>query len=114
MQARLDEESKAKQMLSDLEKIGPDGDGFSTKLAEFRAAVLAHAEAEEHQVFPLLDANLSDDELHKMGDALRTAETMAPTHPHPHGPESAIGNALVGPFVAMADKVRDVLESHSG
>jgi hypothetical protein len=34
---------------------------------------------------------------------------MAPTHPHPHGPTSGIGNQLVGPFVAMVDKVRDKL-----
>src|SRR3954470_13605752 len=113
VQARLDEESEAKRMLSDLEKLGPDGDGFGTMLAQFKAAVIKHAEAEEAQVFPLLDSNVDEDELRKMGDALRTAEAMAPTHPHPHGPETATGNMLVGPFVAMVDKVRDGLKSHS-
>src|SRR3954451_9183218 len=113
LQARLDEESEAKRMLSDLEKLGPDGEGFGTMLAKFKAAVLAHAEAEETQVFPLLEKNLEEDELRKMGDALRAAETMAPTHPHPHGPETATGNALVGPFVAMVDKVRDALKSRA-
>jgi hypothetical protein len=35
---------------------------------------------------------------------------MAPTHAHPHGPNSAIGNMVVGPFAAMVDKVRDKLK----
>jgi hypothetical protein len=35
------------------------------------------------------------------------AEGMAPTRPHKAAPESAVGNLLVGPFVAMVDRVRD-------
>ena len=29
---------------------------------------------------------------------------LAPTHPHRHGPKSAVGNMLAGPFVAMVDR----------
>lgn len=113
-EARLAEESKAKEVLADLEKIGPDGDGFASKLAGFEAMVLAHAQAEERELFPLLEANIQKEKLVAMADKIRVAEKLAPTHPHPHGPESGIGNLLVGPFVAMVDKVRDKLHERAG
>lgn len=112
VRARLHEEGEAKRMLSDLEKLGPDHADFAEKFAELKVAVLAHAEAEENEVFPLLDANVPSQKLRDMTDALAIAEQMAPTHPHPHGPESALGNLLLGPFVAMADKVRDKIREH--
>jgi hemerythrin superfamily protein len=109
--ARLKEEDEAKTVLADLEKIGPQGAGFDAKLAKFQKAAVSHAEAEEREVFPLLEKCCDRETLVKMADRLRKAEQLAPTHPHPHGPEGAIGNLLVGPFAAMVDKVRDKLES---
>jgi hypothetical protein len=44
-----------------------------------------------------------------MTGAIKVAERMAPTHPHPHGPDGPIGNLLVGPFVGMVDRVRDAI-----
>lgn len=111
VQRRLQEESDAKRMLADLEKAGPGGGGFDELFATFRAAVLDHAEAEEAEVFPFLDGGMDADRLRMMADALLEAERMAPTHPHPHGPESATGNMLVGPFVSMVDRVRDAIKN---
>jgi hypothetical protein len=74
--------------------------------------VLQHASAEEAQVVPVLDDNIAGAKLIEMAELLETAETMAHTHPHPHGPESAMGNLLVGPFVAMVDRVRDKVAEH--
>jgi hemerythrin superfamily protein len=110
VEARLAEEDKAKQDLAELEKITPDGDGFGVKLLAFKQAVIDHAEAEEHQLFPLLEKSCSTEELERMATGIQTAEKMAPTHPHPHGPNSAVGNLLVGPFVSMVDRVRDHLK----
>lgn len=107
--ARLEEEGQAKQMLSDLEKLGPDDPAFPQQLVTLRTAVIAHAQSEEQSVFPRLRENVDADKLTTMTSAVETAEKMAPTHPHPHGPESATGNILVGPFVAIADRVRDAL-----
>jgi hemerythrin superfamily protein len=109
VESRLSEEAQAKRELADLEKLGPDGDGFGVKLLAFRRMVEGHAGAEEAELFPVLEARLDADELGRMGDEIEIAEAMAPTHPHPHGPTSGIGNQLVGPFVAMVDKVRDKL-----
>lgn len=107
--ARLEEEDEAKKMLSDLEKLGPESPEFPQQLAVLRTRVLAHAESEEHTVFPLLRRSVDADKLTSMTSGVEKAEKMAPTHPHPHAPESATGNILVGPFAAVADRVRDAL-----
>jgi len=64
---------------------------------------------EIRSLFSQLEANGSADTLRSMRSAFETAERMAPTHPHPHGQESAIGDMAVGPFVAVVDKVGDAL-----
>lgn len=108
---RTAEESEAKEALAELERTGVDGDGFAAELASFQRSVLNHAETEEREVFPLLRHGLDDEKLAGMRKALQAAEELAPTHPHPHGPDSATGNLLVGPFAAIADKARDALRS---
>jgi hemerythrin superfamily protein len=107
--ARVAEESAAKDMLSELEKIGVADSSFDAKFATFASAVQDHAEHEEKEVFPKLRDNLEKGTLETMRAALVVAEAAAPTHPHPHGPDGAIGNMVVGPFVAIADRVRDAL-----
>jgi hemerythrin superfamily protein len=107
---RLDEESAAKRMLADLEKMGVAAEGWQPAFDAFQEAVVQHALDEEAEIFPVLDACQDEETLRRLADALLAAERMAPTHPHPHGPESAIGNVLVGPFVAMVDRVRDAIK----
>ncbi len=110
VKARLEEEDEAKTVLSELEKIGPGGTDFDEKFAKFKTAVEDHARAEEQELFPILESELDAETLEAMTKKLQTAEKMAPTHPHPHGPEGALGNLVIGPFVAMVDKVRDALK----
>ena len=109
--ARIAEENAAKQALSDLEKMGVDDAAFPSKFASFRQDVLRHAENEERLVFGPLRERLDADRLEKVAKALTAAEAVAPTHPHPHGPSSATGHFVVGPFAAIADRVRDALTS---
>jgi hemerythrin superfamily protein len=111
VEIRLGEESEAKQMLADLEKMGVDDPGFDDAFSTFEAAVLDHAEHEEDEEFPLLYELADAEALESMASQIKLAEGMAPTHPHPHGPESAVGNMLVGPFVAIVDRVKDALRS---
>lgn len=108
--ARLAEEDKAKKTLSDLETLEPTTSEFLTRFTTFRAAVEAHADSEEREVFPLLQACNDEQQLRRMTAALKVAEAMAPTHPHKNAPTSAVGNALVGPFVAIVDRVRDAIK----
>jgi hypothetical protein len=44
-----------------------------------------------------------------MAGALKAAEAAAPTRPHPNAPESAVGNVLAGPPIAVFDRARDAV-----
>lgn len=106
---RLGEEHAAKEMLSGSERLDLDAVEFSRTLVELRAAVLAHAEREERDEFPRLRQALSSDELHELGVALRAVEVVAPTHPHPRVPDTALGNLAAGPLASIVDRTRDVI-----
>ncbi|MBX3287042.1 MAG: hemerythrin domain-containing protein [Actinobacteria bacterium] len=111
-EARLAEESAAKQQLADLEEMGPTAPEFDEALAAFRAEVDRHAANEEAEEFPLVRASTDADTRAAMAEQLEAAEAIAPTHPHPHGPEGALGNLVVGPFVAIADRVHDAMRGN--
>jgi hemerythrin superfamily protein len=111
--ARLAEEKKAKQMLSDLERMGPDHEDFIGQLQTLRDAVLDHAEREEREEFPQIREQASDKQQRTMATAVKAAEAMAPTHPHP-GVESAAKNVAVGPVAAVIDRARDLIRETGG
>jgi hemerythrin superfamily protein len=104
---RMAEEDEAKHLLAKLEKMAPAFFEFPAAMAEFAEKVRAHAEQEEHTVFPLLESRLPAEERQRMaGDFLYVA-AKAPTHAHAHSGESAVGNAMLGPVLATIDRVRD-------
>jgi len=107
--ARIAEESEAKEAHSELEDLGVEHPDFDFKLRSFQQMVLTHADKEENEVFPELRESHSPEQLETMARGVHAAESFAPTHPHPHGPDSAVGNMAVGPFVAVADRVRDAI-----
>ena len=106
--ARLAEEHEGKETLAALEKLDVNSNEFAEKFAAFKFAVLSHAEAEERDEFGKLAGVLEDEQLERMRNAVRIAEHLAPTRPHP-GVESPLANALVGPFAAMLDRARDLI-----
>lgn len=108
--ARLGEEHRAKQLLSSLDELGPDAEGFDLLLLQLRDDVLAHADHEEREEFPRIRAVCSPEQLRGMAVAVRAAEAIAPTRPHP-GVESAKANLLLGPPVAVMDRARDLIRS---
>ncbi|WP_432969903.1 hemerythrin domain-containing protein [Dactylosporangium sp. CA-233914] len=107
--ARLHEESEAKQVLSDLYDLGVEAPEFDAKFAEFERAVLDHASHEERDEFPELRRSTDPDRLRRMAGAVRAAEQVSPTRPHPAAGESAAGNVLLGPPMGVFDRVRDAL-----
>jgi hemerythrin superfamily protein len=107
--ARLREEDEAKKALADLERLGPDHSDFPTRFAAFRHDVLSHAEQEEQTELAELRELVDPEERQKMGALFFVAKSVAPTHAHKAAPESALGNIVVGPFVAIVDRVRDTI-----
>jgi hemerythrin superfamily protein len=106
--ARLDEEHRAKQALQELEGMDFNTAEFAKALIHLQRAVLEHAEKEESEEFPLLKDQLDAEELRQLAVAVRAAERIAPTHPHA-GVESAFANFAVGPFASLLDRARDAL-----
>jgi hemerythrin superfamily protein len=111
--ARVAEEHRAKELLVTLDRIGPDAEGFDTLLVQLREDVLAHAGHEEREEFPRLRAYYDAEKLKSLAGAVRAAELIAPTRPHP-GVESPAANFLLGPPTAVADKVRDLIRNTLG
>ena len=81
---RLEEENEAKQMLLELEKMTTEATGWGSAFLQFKSAVLRHAEAEERELFPLIDSQCNEQTRRQLADNLVVAEDLAPTHPHPH------------------------------
>jgi hemerythrin superfamily protein len=111
--ARLEEEHEAKELLSRIEKIDITSQQFIDELTKLRDAVLDHAQHEESYEFPKLQRELDADELKRLTTAVRAAEAIAPTRPHA-GVESAMLNFAVGPFASMLDRARDLIEHALG
>jgi hypothetical protein len=109
---RLEEEKRGKVMLRELERMGTGDPSFAPMFARLRAEVFEHAEREEREEFPLLSRR-GHAELRGLAAAIKAAEAMAPTHPHP-GVESAKSNLIFGVFVSAADRTRDLVRSLTG
>lgn len=107
---RLAEERAAKEQLARLERMNPDSPQFLTQLDKLRIAVLTHARAEERYEFHRIRARLGEAQLRGLATAVKLAEAIAPTHPHPRV-ESATMNVLAGPAAALSDRIRDLIRA---
>jgi hypothetical protein len=111
---RLAEERAAKQLLAGLVDMAERKDGggldesFDRDLARLRLMVLTHARKEERCEFGRLRHAVGADRLQTLAGAVRAAEALAPTRPHP-SLVSPAANIALGPAMAVADRVRDVL-----
>lgn len=105
--ARLEEERDAKVLLVQLSKMDTDHEQFLPSLDAYRAVVLMHATREERYEFTHLRARVPAAQLAALVPALRAAEALAPTRPHPSA-QSAPANLLAGPL-AVLDRVRDLV-----
>jgi hypothetical protein len=107
--ARLEEETESKKVLAELDGMSVEEPRFEGKLSQLRSSVLAHAKAEEQQEFPLLRASNDQRMLDKMAQAVRAAEAIAPTHPHPSAGSSMTTNLMAGPLASVIDRTRDAV-----
>ena len=110
VETRLQEEHDAKEVLSELEGMDVTDTNFTARFATLKKMVTEHADSEEREEFPLVRQIHDADKLAKMAKAVRSAEKMAPTHPHP-GVESQAANTAAGPLAALVDRTRDAVKS---
>ncbi|HEY3941831.1 MAG TPA: hemerythrin domain-containing protein [Acidimicrobiales bacterium] len=105
--ARIAEQAQAEQLLAEMEKLDSASTDFATSFIRLRSEVLEHAKAEEATVFPALTSSESPDARAEQGERYLRAKASAPTHPHPHSPDTPPGNTLLGPIAALFDRARD-------
>lgn len=105
--ARVAEQSEAEQLLAKMEKMDAESPDFVRELAKLKAAVLEHAKAEEETAFAMVLGAVGPDQRVELGKRYAKAKEAAPTHPHPHAPDSPPGNVVLGPVAALVDRVRD-------
>ncbi len=74
VKAREAEEKKAGNALAKLSKLDLDSDAFDLEFSGLKAAVLAHAQAEEKQEFNLLADALDQSKLASMKDDVEAVE----------------------------------------
>ncbi|MFF9662003.1 hemerythrin domain-containing protein [Streptomyces althioticus] len=110
---RLKEEREAKEMLATLDDMDPDGPDFLPKLIELRRDVQMHARAEERYKFIHIRRSTDVTDLAAMAKAIKAAEAMAPTRPHP-GVESGAKNMALGPVAALMDRTKDTVRKAMG
>lgn len=106
--ARNREEGEAAYVLAELENLDVHSERFAALFTEFEKAVSAHADLEETEEFPAVQAALTEEELRDLGARLLKAEHNAPTHPRPAAAGSPTAQRVVGPFAALLDQARDL------
>ncbi|MEU6878865.1 hemerythrin domain-containing protein [Streptomyces sp. NPDC046712] len=112
--ARNEEESRANEMLAELEELDVHSAEFNSRLIAFQQAVEDHAQREEREEFPAIRARCDIEDRRSMGRRLRMAERMAPTHPHPTTAGSTAAQWTVGPFAALMDRAKDAFRNSGG
>lgn len=107
----LEEHQEAEELMARMEEGGLDDGALGERMAKLESDVSDHVEDEEQDLLPKLREHLDDEKREKMGSLFEQAKKMAPTHPHPHAPNTPPGNLAAGPMAGVADKVRDLVSS---
>ncbi|GAA3893065.1 hemerythrin domain-containing protein [Streptomyces lacrimifluminis] len=110
---RLAEERAAKETLAALDDLDTGDPKFMPQLMKLRKDVQEHARAEERYEFTHIRRSTDVTNLAAMAKAVKAAEAMAPTRPHP-GVESTTANMALGPVAALVDRTRDAVRNAMG
>lgn len=74
---RIEEENQAGEAITVLETLDTDSREFADSFEKFRRAVIAHAEAEEHEELPRLRGIMDEQEVTRMHDAMSRVPDLA-------------------------------------
>ncbi len=111
VQARLEEETASKTLLASLDGMKVDDPDFGPQFKALEEAVLDHAAAEERDEFPLLSQYSDPDQLALLAQAIKAAEAIAPSHPHPSVGSAMTSNLMAGPLASVIDRTRDAVSA---
>ncbi|WP_199516622.1 hemerythrin domain-containing protein [Nucisporomicrobium flavum] len=106
---RLREEDEIKTQVAELHEMGTDDPSFDSQFAAVAIEVRTHLDHEERDEFPGLRRALDPAKREYMARAVRAAEALTPSHPHPQAGVHRLTNVVAGPPVAAFDMVREAL-----
>ena len=102
IESLLGQERHGTELLAELDRLDPDSAEFDSRFTRLAVEIIAHADHEELEEFPVVRQRLDVEERLRMGHALRIAEAAAPRHPDPaRGSHSPVG--------VIVDRVRDAI-----
>jgi hemerythrin-like domain-containing protein len=102
-----DQEQEAKHVLQQLESQRPGLAEFEKLVETFISSGRTHIGYEQDEVWPALQAVLSQEQLVALGEKMAKAKQSAPTRPHPHTPADPGVQKTVGVAAAKVDSMRD-------
>ncbi|MBV9162293.1 MAG: hemerythrin domain-containing protein [Pseudonocardiales bacterium] len=105
----LSEHDEAEQTMKRLEALAPDEPGFWPTVHELIGKIRHHVAEEENNLFPMLRAACSEEQLQELARKVEQAEKIAPTRPHPSAPSEGVALAVLAPGAGLVDRVRDAL-----
>ena len=98
----LELDHRLEEALAASEEIG------SEELATIAQLFAEHAQRQEDEAFPALQAAVPQERLNLLGDALQEVIRTAPTHPHPHAPDEGWKETLVDGIAAGLERFKDL------
>jgi hemerythrin superfamily protein len=84
----LEEHHVAKWVASEIDGMPPDAERFKAKVTVLIENVRHHIEEEEEELFPEVRKALGRKQLDELGEAMKKAKKLAPTHPEPRAPDT--------------------------
>jgi hemerythrin superfamily protein len=103
------EHAMAEETMKDLDRMSASNLEFRDTMRKLAGQIREHAGKEEAHLFPELGGVMSQEGRLQLGKKLEQAKAMAPTHPHPLAPDRPPLNKVLGPGVALIDRLRDRL-----
>lgn len=105
----ISEHQGAEETMNALEGVYADDPRFNQLSGVLMRQIREHITEEERELFPRLAAACSQERLVELGKKIQLAKKIAPTRPHPGAPNRPPLNKLLGPGVALVDRVRDMV-----
>jgi hemerythrin superfamily protein len=105
----IEEHHIVKWVLSEIEHLDPHEESFDAKVTVLIENVRHHVKEEESDYFPKVRKELGRKALVELGDAMASAKSTAPTHPHPRAPSTPPRNIAASNVAGVVDRVEDTM-----
>lgn len=107
----LEEHREARELLDKLDGNLRDvmSPSFEADWQRLESMIKEHVTEEETEIFPLLRAKCSEDQLREMGEKIQASKKTAPTHPHTMTPDNPAAAKVMGTAAAAVDRARDAV-----